>query len=373
MSDYLIQREDHFDFRSAEYADLYRDSDATAFQHPVWISGIYEELAPRLGARKVVVTARADHGRLVGVLPFVHRRQWGTRVLEFADLGVNDYAAPILAPSFAAELSDNNQIARQIRRALGPFDLLRVERVPDTPDLMCSLLHRSKPKKHTYAAHLITLHPTHEQWRDSLDPKFARHLDRKYKRLRPKGERRLRTIEDPADADEAMKRMQQFRHARFAERRGTDLVQHPAYFDFYSSVARRGFTDGPSRLVVLEVGGETAAVALDLLERDRELFLLVGYDMERLRNYSIGLLIVDELIRCAIGEGATAFDLTVGDEDYKADFGARSRPLYEIQVTGTSRGCAHLLARSGYLAARRLAKKVVLALEVHQKRRKQVG
>ena len=255
---------------------------------------------------------------------------------------------------------------------MGRFDLLKVERVADSPDLMCSLLHRSKPKKHTYAAHLITLHPTHQQWRDSLDPKFVRHLDRKYKRLRPKGERRLRTIEDPADADEAMKRMQQFRHARFAERRGTDLVQHPAYFDFYNSVARRGFTDGPSRLVVLEVGGETAAVALDLHERNRELFLLVGYDMERLRNYSLGLLIVDELIRCAIAEGATAFDLTVGDEDYKSDFGAHPRPLYEIQMTRTPLGHAHLGVRAGYLAARRLAKKVVLAREEHQRRRKQV-
>ena len=372
MSEYEIQREDDFDFRSAEYAALYQASDATAFQHATWLCELYEVLAPRLAAQKVVITARSGSGRLVAVLPLVLRRQGICRVLEFADLGVNDYAAPILDPTFAAALLMSDRIPRQIRAAMGRFDLLRVERVADSPDLMLSLFHRSTAKRHPYSAHVIEVGRTHEEWRATLDPQFSRHLDRKIKRLRPKGERRLRLIDDPLEVDAVMRQMQHFREVRFSERRGTDLVQQPDYFQFYTSVARAALDGGPCRLTVMEIDGETAAVALDLHEHDRELFLLVGYDMERLRNYSLGLVIVDELVRCAIERGTPYFDLTVGDENYKADFGARPRPLFEVLLPRTVQGRLSVVGREGYLVARRVVKRLVLGLEERQKRRKQV-
>jgi CelD/BcsL family acetyltransferase involved in cellulose biosynthesis len=360
MTAFTVAREDDFDFSSAEYADLFARSDATAFQHPVWLGALYDVLAPRRGAKKLVVTVRSEDGRLVLVLPLVRRRQGLLRLLEYADLGVNDYAAPVLDTA-AAELVADGHVAAQVRVALGSFDLLRIERVPDSPELLTSLIGGATAARHRYDTHLVDLAETVDAWHQRLDPKFVRHLERKYKRLRPKGERRLRSITDVEEIDAFMARMQTFRAARFADRRGTDLVQDPDCFDFYRSVARDSVTAGPARLDVLEVGGEPAAVALNLVERDRELFVLVGYDVERLRNYSLGLLIVDELVASAISRGAAHFDLTVGDEDYKSDFGARARPLFEVRVQRTLRGRAGVGARAGYLTARRLAKRAVIA------------
>ncbi|PFG38827.1 CelD/BcsL family acetyltransferase involved in cellulose biosynthesis [Georgenia soli] len=357
-----MRREDDFDFTSDEYEDLYNRAGATPFQHGRWLTTLYETLAPRRGARKLVVTVRDDRGRLVLALPMVRRREGPLRLLELADLGVNDYAAPLLDPQHAALLAGDG-LARRVRSALGGFDLLRIERVVDSPDPFLAVLAGARAKRHAYSTHLIELAGTVEEWRAGLPPPFARHLERKYKRLRPKGERRLRVVTDPAEVGPAMDRLRRFRAARFAERRGTDLVQEEDFYAFYCAAARHSVRGGPGRLVVLEVGGEAVAVAFDLVDGTGELFLLVGYDVERLRNYSLGLLIVDELVRDAIGQGRRYFDLTVGDEPYKADFGARPRPLFEIRVARTPLGVAGMLARDGYLLTRRTAKRAVLAYE----------
>jgi CelD/BcsL family acetyltransferase involved in cellulose biosynthesis len=363
---YTVHREDDFDFLSAEYADLHGRSDATPFQHPIWLSALYEELAPRRNAQKRVVTVRRQDGGLALVLPLVYRRQGLLRLLEFADLGVNDYAAPVLDPA-SADLSTNTRVSGQIRQALGKFDLLRIERVADSPDLLLSLIAGASAARHHYNTHLIDLAETTEAWRDQLDPTFVRHLERKYKRLRPKGERRLRVVTNAAEVEGLMARMQAFRAARFADRRGTDLVQDIDYFRFYCRVARDSVEVGPGSLAVLEVGDEPVAVALDLIDRDRDLFLLVGYDVGRLRNYSLGLLIVDELVRDSISRGKAHFDLTVGDEPYKVDFGARPRLLFEVRVQQTLLGRAGVVGRATHRRGRQLAKNVVTWWELRQK------
>jgi CelD/BcsL family acetyltransferase involved in cellulose biosynthesis len=83
------------------------------------------------------------------------------------------------------------------------------------------------------------------------------------------------------------------------------------------------------------------------------------------------LLIVDELVRDAIGSGRRHFDLTVGDEPYKADFGARPRPLFEVRLRRTPLGAAGVAARDAYLGARRIAKRVVVAREARRHAKKQ--
>ncbi|UNK44961.1 GNAT family N-acetyltransferase [Arthrobacter sulfonylureivorans] len=360
MSGFTVQREDDFDFLSSEYDDLYALSDATPFQHGIWLDRLYNVLAPAREAEKVIVTARRDGGELVLVLPFVRRRLGPIRLVEYADLGVADYAAPV--SDGTAGLEADPSMARRIREALGRFDLLRIERVADSPDPLTVLLAGATSARHLYDTHLMTLASSVEEWRGALDAGFVRHLDRKHKRLRPKGEKRLLEITDVTAVEDLMRRMQEFRAARFAERRGIDLVQDPDCFEFYCAVVRDSVKTGaPGTLSVLEVGGEPVAIAFDLIAPDRDLFLLVGYDMQRLRNYSLGLLIVEELAKDAIGRGQQFFDLTVGDESYKADFGARRRPVYEVRVIATLRGRTYVLGRTAYLRTRRLAKKTLEA------------
>ncbi len=368
-SEFVVAREDDLDFRGREYAELYARSAASAFQHGVWLDRLYARLAPVRGARRCVVTVRtAEDGRLVGVLPLVRRRRGLVRVVEYADLGVSDYAVPVIDRDSALSIRGDAAIGRRIRDALGAFDLLLIERATETSVPLAVLLSGARTRTHAYGAHPAELAADVDSWRARLEPRAVRHLEKAYKRLRSKGGCALRTATDPEEIDRLLELLRGFRAARFDERGGVDLFQDPAYFEFYRSVAHDSVDGGPAIVNVLEVGGQPAAVALDLLEPEKELYVITGYDVAGLRNFSLGLLIVDQIAQAAIGRGARVLDMTVGDEAYKADFGARRRPVFQLHIARTPLGALSLAGRTLYLGARRIAKRVRTAWRARRKR-----
>jgi CelD/BcsL family acetyltransferase involved in cellulose biosynthesis len=283
--------------------------------------------------------------------------------VEFADLGVCDYAAPVLDLAHAAAIRQDATVRRGIRKALGRFDLLQVERLHGSGDQVAALVGGGRVRRHPYDSHAIPLPATSLGWPGGvLDATMTRRLEQKRKRVRPKGGAALRLVTDATEVDALMSRMQGYRRERFAGRRAIDLLQDPACFDFYRQAAHDGvLSGGPTRLFSLDVGGEPAAVALDLVDAQRHLFLLVGYDVGRLRNCSLGLLIVDELARSAVAEGLHTFDLTVGDEPYKADFGARPTPMFAVRRARTARGLAAVALADLEAWARARAKRLLAA------------
>lgn len=367
---YLVQREDRLDFMGDEYRTLYEHASASAFQSGLWLKNLYRDLTPARGAAPCIITVRStDDGRLVGVLPFIRRRRALLRLVEYADLGVSDYAAPVLDRDHDGRIRSDPTLSARVRAALGGFDLLLVERIVDDAGSMSELIHGARSGEHAYGAHLAPLDVDVETWRSRLDPRFSRHLDKAYKRLRSRGGTSFRVVADVEEVASISDTLRKFRSARFGERGGLDLFQDPRYFTFYRNVVCDSLTSrGPGRLNVLEIGGQPAAIALDLLESDRELFLIVGYDFGRLRNFSLGLLIVDQIANAAIARGLGYLDLTVGDELYKSDFGAVRRTLFHVRVTRTPLGYIAFHGREAYLRARRTAKQTLILWEKHRKR-----
>ena len=367
---FVVAREDDLNFRGEEYAQLFARSTGSAFQHGTWLHQLYARLAPVHHARPRIITLRTEaDGSLVGVLPFVYRRKGPTRVIEFADLGVSDYAVPVIDRDFVLALRHDTSLGARIRNALGAFDLLLVERSPEAEVPLSTLLRGARTHAHVYGAHPTRLTPDVESWRTQLGARQVRHLDKAYKRLRSKGGYTFRSLTDLAELDVLLARLRAFRAARFGERGGLDLFQDAEYFEFYRSVARESLEHGGPVLVqVFEVGGQPAAIALDLLESDRELYVITGYDFGGLRNYSLGLLVVDQIARAAIERGVSVLDMTVGDEPYKASFGAQRRPVYQVYVARTPLGALSFWARQCYLWARRTAKPIVARWRARRKR-----
>ena len=91
-----VALENSFDFLSDEYRALFENSRATAFQNPLWLDHLYRRLAPRLDAEPLIIAVRwSNNGRLALILPLIRRRYGVMKVIEFADLKVCDYAAPV--------------------------------------------------------------------------------------------------------------------------------------------------------------------------------------------------------------------------------------------------------------------------------------
>lgn len=350
----------HFDFLSAEYAALFETSDATAFQNPIWLHHLYDVLAPAVGAEPLTVVVRRGDGRLAMVLPMLRKARGPLTLLEFADFGVSDYISPVCNKTTFTAIVDDELSRRRVVEALGRFDLMRIEKIR-IDGLPLGELFRAVATEMDESAHALLLEGTYPEWRARfLDPTLVKEIRQKWRRLARLGAITFERVTDPASIEATLEAMRAFRAPRFCGRRGRDFLQDPAYFRFYRDVATSGAASGFARLSRLTLNGEIIAVDFGLTHRRAYLHLLRGYDLQKHKNRSLGMLAIDALLAEAVARGDSCFDLTIGDEAYKQLFGPKSTKLFAVTAQGTVFG---KLAKS---AAERLPR-------VHQTAKRLLG
>ena len=337
---FTISVENSFNFLSKEYADLFAGSDAGAFQHPAVLAALYGKLLEPNGATPLIIAARSGPDkRLVMLLPLLRRSYAGLRVIEFADLGVTDYASPVVAGEEFARISADRQAVEGIVRALRPYDLLRISKLsPDTVPLerLFGLSRREAMGTNCYA---VPLEPTYEEWRSRrLDRSYAKELEKKTRQLKRRGEVDFACVTEPDAVRRTFEAMRAYRHLRYAAESGGDLMRREAYYEFYLGLALAAATGGFGRTYALRVDGEPVACAFALVHGGRVLVIVNGFDEAGYKRQSVGSLMFQEIARDCIARGDTILDFTIGDEPYKITFGGEPRPMAYVSRAGSLRG-----------------------------------
>lgn len=346
-----------FDFRSGAYAALFERSDATPFQHPVWLHHLYSVLAPARGAEPLIIIMRQDDGRLAMVLPLLRLRRGPLAVVEFADLGVCDYCSPVCDRATFNAILGSERTRDRLLAAIRPCDLLRVEKVR-ADGLPLDRLFGAACTRMPDSAHSLPLHSPYEAWRSmSLAPGLAREIERKWRRLQRSGSVSFGYVTDPAAIDATFEEMRTFRRPRFDGRPGKDLLQDPPYLRFYKNVATGGA--GYACLARLSVDERTVAATFGLRYAGTFLELLRSFDMQAYKNMSVGMLMTDALIAEAVAQGDLHYDLTIGDEPYKQMFAPVSTPLYALSASFTVIGKLAVMAAERLPQVHRAAKRLL--------------
>jgi CelD/BcsL family acetyltransferase involved in cellulose biosynthesis len=346
-----------FDFLSEEYGALFARSTATAFQHPVWLDAIYGRLVPQLRAEPLVVTVRdAASGGLVMVLPLLRRRNRGFRTIEFADLGVSDYVAPVASAAMVEAIGADPAARRRIRAVLKPFDMLRIRKLQSTSQSFQRLLGVKTCSLLPMSAYAVPLAGDLDTWRaENISASYRRELDKKSRQLHRKGKVVLDCTTDVETIEATLRRMQTYRRRRFET---GDLLQDEIYFDFYRDVAIRGRAS-LARIYTLLLDGDPIAGAMCLSHQGSILVILTGFDHDNYRSQSLGSLIFEMIAGHGISVGDRELDFTIGDEPYKTLFGARKSPIYQILGSASVAGFVARNAVQHGPVLKRLARRIV--------------
>jgi CelD/BcsL family acetyltransferase involved in cellulose biosynthesis len=319
--------EEAFDFTSAAYRDLYARAGSTAFQHPVWLAALGAEVAPARGARPATVVARDRNGYLLAVLPLMRRRKSGVVLLENADLGVSDYAAPVVDQAFAAELAARPDLQRQVAEALPSYDILRIRPVREEHLAIWQALLPGRVEGLDFSGHATALGSDYAAWRAAKPSKsLLGRLSRAEKQVLKLGGGEVRKLEEPQEIRAAVAAIQALRAGRFEG----DPIQENSVRDFYAAVAVDGAAEGFAAVYRLDIGGATAGTVFGLCHGGAYHYLLIGCDYENFGRCSPGLILYDRIIRDWIARGGTVFDFTIGDEPFKADFGTEPTRMFAI-------------------------------------------
>ncbi|WGR93875.1 GNAT family N-acetyltransferase [Bradyrhizobium sp. ISRA435] len=337
--------DDAFDFLSQEYAELFKDSDATAFQHPLWLSALYSKLAPAMAAKPLIVVVRdRAAGALAAVLPLLRLRRGPMRTIEFADLRVSDYLAPVCTVKKFADLLQDQSACAKLRQLIRPFDLLRLPQTARCQNADRESSGGAAPscREHEFVCNGSTT--PFEQWQaNALNPSYRKELAKKWRQLQKKGALTFSCCTDSASIMEAMEAMKKFRGPRFQAQGDGDLLQRPEYFDFYSDVELRGLGSFV-RLYVMKIDGNVIATVLGLSHRDSFLILMTAFDIAGYKSQSIGSLTFERVAKACIDRGDHVLDFTIGDEPYKKLFGGRPSPISSVTQAGSAAGAVAMFA-----------------------------
>jgi CelD/BcsL family acetyltransferase involved in cellulose biosynthesis len=335
----VLSKETTFDFNSSEYAALYSDSCATAFQAPLWLAGIHETIMPSMGAEPVTIAGRSRDGRLVLLVPLMRRRHRGLCRIEFAGSELCDYQKAVYRPSEITFLQNDHTLAQHVSQYIVPCDLITLNKLDGSDPVLRALFPGARQAAMRVGTYPSMLGPEWERWRSSnIDPEFRRYLDKKRRRLGRAGQLHFRHVDDENELSRIFESSRRFRASRFKELGSSDITAQDEVFRFYRKTAIEGATQGTAITFCLYVDGHPIAVIFGL--RDHRTFWMVwaAFDNVQYRNHSVGLLAAEDAIQKCIGMGLSMFDFTIGDHLYKVQFGGRKKPLFEWHIPTSVRG-----------------------------------
>lgn len=341
-SAFAVAATPQFDFLSEEYAALFAESSASAFQHPMWLDAIYRRLVPHLKADPLIVTVRdTANNRLVMVLPLVRRRHRGLRTIEFADLGVSDYAAPVASAAAVETVAADPFARKRINAVLKPYDILRIRKLRSPSVAVQRLFGATDFSEMSMGAYAVPLSADYAAWRAGhLSASYCKELGKKSRQLHRKGQVSFDRLADAATIEATFRKMRDYRRQRFDT---GDLLQDQIYFDFYLDVAIRAQAT-LSRVYRVSMDGVPIAGAMSLSHKGALLIILTGFDHDNYKSQSLGSLLFEMVAKHAIDAGDCELDFTIGDEPYKVLFGAQKSPIYQIlrpgSISGTLAGAA---------------------------------
>lgn len=325
-----------FDFLSEEYATLFAKSSASAFQHPMWLDAIYQKLVPQLKVDPLIVTVRdAVDNHLVMVLPLLRRRHRGLRTIEFADLGVSDYVAPVASDAAIEMVAADPFTCKRINAVLKPYDILRIRKLRSPSMAVQKLFGATECSEMSMGAYAVPLNSDYATWRSgNISASYCKELDKKSRQLHRKGQVAFDRLTDAAAIEATFQKMREYRRQRFDT---GDLLQDQIYFDFYLDVAIRAQA-ALSRVYSVSMDGMPIAGAMGLSHNGSLLIILTGFDHDSYKSQSLGSLLFEMIAKHAIGVGDRELDFTIGDEPYKVLFGSKKSPIYQILRSGSISG-----------------------------------
>lgn len=306
------------------------------FQSYAWVSTLLETVGLGLGVEPVFLLISHESGTPVMLAPLAVTRRSGMTLLQFIDFGLADYNAPLLHRSLGRELTRNRfmECWRAALDMIGPVDAVRLDKMPSHINGSANpFLHLGC---HEHAnSHQAVLKGDFSGFLKSRSSNMLADARRKRRRLAEKGKLEFCIAQTPGRAELFASAMIRFKSRRYRATRVDDMFERRAYRDFYLELAREGAADGIVNVSALTLDGSPIAVHWGVVSQNRFYWLMPAFDLDRWWSYSVGRLLLQDLIGWCYEQRVSTFDFTIGNEPYKSQWADQSMPLH-IHCVGSS-------------------------------------
>jgi CelD/BcsL family acetyltransferase involved in cellulose biosynthesis len=317
---------------------------STPFQHPQWCEAWYGAFAGADGVEPLIaVVTDAASGEQAVLLPLIRRRQKGMRIVEFADLDLTDYNAPILGSAAPRDARAARALWRDLRAALrkmpGGADLIRLRKVPidlDGRPNPLALLGDAGPCAAN--GNVVTTGDDYDGWRYTLEKTVRKELERSWRVFTRDPAARFSLVADHHEALRILSTTEVQQGTRMQSLGLNFILNDETCAAFYRNLVRDGVGSGYALVSALTVGDEVVATLLGIRSGARYVMIRISNAGDKWSNCSPGRLIIERTMAALHKDGVREFDFSIGNYAYKRRFGVTRLPLLDISAALSWRG-----------------------------------
>ena len=319
-------------------------SPSTPFQHPQWYDAWYAAFADAEGVDPLIaVVTDASTGEPAALLPLILRRQDDIAIVEFADLDLTDYNAPILGCAAPRDAGAARAMWRSMLSALRRMsdrpDLIRLRKVPvdlDGKPNPIALLDAAGPC--SLNGNLVTTGEDYDAWRYTLEKTVRKELERSWRVFTRDPAASFAIITDTSEALRILSATEVQQGTRMQSLGRNYVLNEETSAAFYRNLVRDGVGSGYALVSALKVGDEVVATLLGIRTGSRYVMIRISNAGEKWSNCSPGRLIIERTMAALHRDGVREFDFSVGNYAYKRRFGVTCLPLLDISAALSWRG-----------------------------------
>jgi CelD/BcsL family acetyltransferase involved in cellulose biosynthesis len=317
---------------------------STPFQHPQWLDAWYgafagvDDVEPLLA----VITDAAT-GEQAVLLPLIRRLQKGIRIVEFADLDLTDYNAPMLGSAAPRDAKAARALWRDLKAALrrspGGADLMRLRKMPVDLGVRpnpLALLAGASPC--SLNGNIVVTGDDYDAWRFTLERTVRKELERSWRVFTRDPAAGFNVVADNNAALQVLSTTEVQQGTRMQHLGLNFVLNNETCAAFYRNLVRDGVGNGYAVVSALTVGDEVVATLLGIRSGARYVMIRISNAGEKWSNCSPGRLIIERTMAALHKDGVREFDFSIGNYAYKRRFGVTCLPLLDISAALSWRG-----------------------------------
>ena len=316
----------------------------TPFQHPQWYDAWYSAFANAEGVTPLIaVVTDASTGEPAALLPLIRRRQNNIAIVEFADLNLTDYNAPVWGSAAPRDAKAVRALWRSLLSALRRMpevaDLIRLRKVPvdlDGKPNPLALLGAGGPC--LLNGNIVTTGEDYDAWRYTLEKTVRKELERSWRVFTRDPAASFAIVTDAHEALRILSTTEVQQGTRMQSLGRNYMLNDETCAAFYRNLVRDGVGNGYTLVSVLMAGEEIVATLLGIRSGSRYVMVRISNAGEKWSNCSPGRLIIERTMAALHRDGVRTFDFSVGNYAYKRRFGVTRLPLIDISAALSWRG-----------------------------------
>jgi CelD/BcsL family acetyltransferase involved in cellulose biosynthesis len=306
---------------------------ASAFQHPIWLKAWFATAAGRDDVRPLLASVEdSGRGELAMLLPLVELREEGRSIVEFADLGITDYNAPLLGPAAPSCAIGAQRLWQALLRALPPVDVIRLNKMPREVGARPNPLALLPASRRSHLNANVLNVGSYADFERTLGRARRKELDRSWRVFARLGGTGLGRAADTGEALAILAKLEEQQRCRITGLGLDYRLDAPHLASFYRRLVSDGLRCGYVIVTALRAGEEIVAALLGLRLGESFAVLRISHAGDRWKACSPGRLVITRTMEELCREGCTSFDFTIGDYEFKRRLGAERGELVELTL-----------------------------------------